>query len=84
MEQFIEWGIAKNIVLDINTNGTVINEKLFDIAKQFKKVKFLLVWMVLESCIAIYSRGGENFTLKQLEENIKQFNKLENTQIITQ
>lgn len=81
MEQFIEWGIAKNIVLDINTNGTVINEKLFDIAKQFKKVKFHIS-MDGTGELYQYIRGGENFTLKQLEENIKQFNKLENTQII--
>ena len=33
MEQFIEWDIAKNIVLDINTNGTILNERLLNIAK---------------------------------------------------
>ena len=27
-------------------------------------------------------RGGDNFTIEQLEANIKEFNKLENTQII--
>ena len=75
MEQFIEWGIAKNIVLDINTNGTVINEKLFDIAKQFKKVKFADSYGWYWRVVPNISRGGENFTLKQLEENIKQFNK---------
>ena len=37
MEQFIEWGIAKNIVLDINTNGTMLNPRLFNIAKNLKK-----------------------------------------------
>lgn len=81
MEQFIEWGIAKNIVLDINTNGTVINDRLFDIAKNFKKVKFHIS---IEGTGKLYQyiRGGDNFTIQQLESNIKQFSKLENTLII--
>ena len=39
MEQFIEWDIAKNVMLDINTNGTYMNERLMNIAKHFKLVK---------------------------------------------
>ena len=81
MEQFIEWGISKNIVLDINTNGTMLNPRLFNIAKNFKKVKFHIS---IEGTGKLYQyiRGGDNFTIEQLEANIKEFNKLENTQII--
>ena len=81
MEQFIEWDIAKNIVLDINTNGTFMNERLVNIVKHFKLVK---LHISLEGTGELYQyiRGGENFTLEQLENNIGKFNKLLNTVII--
>jgi radical SAM protein with 4Fe4S-binding SPASM domain len=81
MEQFIEWDIAKNIMLDINTNGTFMNERLVNIVKHFKLVK---LHISLEGTGELYQyiRGGENFTLDQLETNILEFNKLPNTVII--
>ena len=81
MEQFIEWDIAKNIMLDINTNGTFMNERLVNIVKHFKLVK---LHISLEGTGELYQyiRGGENFTLEQLENNIVKFNKLPNTVVI--
>ena len=81
MEQFIEWDIAKNIMLDINTNGTFVNDRLTNIAKNFKIVK---LHISLEGTGQLYQyiRGGDNFTIKQLEKNIVEFNKLPNTVII--
>ncbi len=81
MEQFIEWDIAKNIVLDINTNGTVLNERLLNIAKNFKQLK---LHISLEGTGKLYQyiRGGDNFTIEQLEQSILEFNKLPNTQLI--
>jgi len=82
MEKFIEWGIAKNVTLDINTNGTVINERLKNIAKEFKTVKF---HVSIEGTGKLYEyiRGGDNFDIMQLEDNIKNFfNKLPNTTLI--
>ena len=81
MEQFIEWDIAKNIVLDINTNGTILNERLLNIAKNFKQLK---LHISLEGTGQLYQyiRGGDNFTIEQLEQNILEFNKLPNTQLI--
>ena len=81
MEQFIEWDIAKNIVLDINTNGTVLNDRLLNIAKNFKKMK-LHISIEGTGKLYQYIRGGDNFTIEQLENNIIEFNKLPNTQII--
>ena len=81
MEKFIEWNIAKNIMLDINTNGTFVNERLVNIVKHFKLVK---LHISLEGTGALYQyiRGGDNFTIEQLEQNINEFNKLSNTVII--
>tara|TARA_B100000989_G_C19523324_1_gene465435 strand:- start:67 stop:1365 length:1299 start_codon:yes stop_codon:yes gene_type:complete len=81
MEQFIDWDIAKDVILDINTNGTIFNERLYKIAEQFKMVK---LHISIEGTGELYQyiRGGENFTIEQLENNIKNFNKLSNTLII--
>ena len=81
MEQFIEWDIAKNVMLDINTNGTYMNERLMNIAKHFKLVK---LHISLEGTGELYQyiRGGDNFTIEQLENNILEFNRLPNTVII--
>tara|TARA_B100001057_G_scaffold499657_1_gene611153 strand:- start:499 stop:1797 length:1299 start_codon:yes stop_codon:yes gene_type:complete len=81
MEQFIKWDIAKDVILDINTNGTIFNDRLHNIAKHFKMVK---LHISIEGTGELYQyiRGGDNFTITQLEENIKNFNKLSNTMII--
>jgi MoaA/NifB/PqqE/SkfB family radical SAM enzyme len=81
MEQFIEWDIAKNVILDINTNGTFFNKRLYNIAKNFKMVK---LHISLEGVGDLYQyiRGGENFTLSDIEKNIVEFNKLPNTVLI--
>lgn len=81
MEQFIEWDIAKNVILDINTNGTIYNDRLSNIAKHFKMVK---LHISIEGTGELYQyiRGGDNFTIGQLEENISMFNDLPNTMII--
>ena len=74
------WDIAKNIVLDINTNGTILNERLLNIAKNFKQLK---LHISLEGTGQLYQyiRGGDNFTIEQLEQNILEFNKLEKVNI---
>jgi MoaA/NifB/PqqE/SkfB family radical SAM enzyme len=81
MEQFIKWGIAKDVILDINTNGTIFNDRLYKIAKNFKMVK---LHISIEGTGELYQyiRGGDNFTINQLEDNIKNFNMLANTMII--
>lgn len=82
MEKFIEWGIAKNVTLDINTNGTVINERLKHITNEFKAVKF---HVSIEGTGKLYEyiRGGDSFDIDQLENNIKNFfNRLANTTLI--
>tara|TARA_E500000178_G_scaffold350298_1_gene408947 strand:- start:1890 stop:3134 length:1245 start_codon:yes stop_codon:yes gene_type:complete len=81
LDKFIEWGVSKNMVLDINTNGTAIDGRLIDIAKNFKRLK---LHISIEGTGELYQyiRGGDSFTLEQLEGNIKFFNQLENTDLI--
>ena len=71
-----------NNTLDINTNGTVVNERLKNITKEFKTVKFHIS---IEGTGKLYEyiRGGDSFDIIQLEQNIENFfNKLTNTTLI--
>jgi MoaA/NifB/PqqE/SkfB family radical SAM enzyme len=81
LEFLIESGIAKNISLDISTNGTVYDERLESLLPHFKSVE---LYISLEGTGKVYEyiRGDDRFTFQQLEENIKKFRKLENTTII--
>lgn len=76
MQRLIDMGLAKNITLDISTNGTVLDEEFDRLALQFKETK----WHIsIEAVGQLYEyiRGGNNFTFKQLEENIKHFEKFD-------
>lgn len=39
LNHLIELGVAKNIAIDYNTNGTIYSEKFFELWKEFKSVK---------------------------------------------
>lgn len=72
MNFFIERDLAKNIVLDIGTNGTIIDKEFNQLAQQFKSVK---ITVSVEGVGKLYNyiRGGDNFTFEQLEENVEVF-----------
>ena len=72
LKKFIDLGIAKNITIDWTTNGTIVDEEVAQLAKQYKETK----WTVsLEGTDGLYEyiRGGKNFTFEQLNENLKQY-----------
>lgn len=74
LKKLILLGLAKNITLDISTNGTIIDPEFDDLALQFKETK----WHVsIEGVGPLYQyiRGGENFSFNQMEENVKTFSK---------
>jgi len=76
MERLISLDLAKNITLDISTNGTVVDEEFDDLALQFKETK----WHIsIEGTGKLYEyiRGGENFPFEQLVENLEHFNKMD-------
>lgn len=74
MRRLIDLGLAKNIILDISTNGTIIDLEFDELALQFKETR----WHVsIEGTGKLYEyiRGGNNFTFEQLEHNIQEFSK---------
>jgi len=73
LQKFIDLGIAQNITLDWTTNGTIVDDEVHALAKQFGHTK----WTVsVEGTDGLYEyiRGGKNFTFAQLNENLKHYN----------
>jgi MoaA/NifB/PqqE/SkfB family radical SAM enzyme len=73
LKKFIDLGIAKNVTLDWTTNGTIVDEEVHELAKQYGHTK----WTVsVEGTDGLYEyiRGGKNFTFAQLNENLKHYN----------
>jgi len=73
LQKFIDLGIAKNITLDWTTNGTIVDEEVHELAKQFGQTKWNISVEGTEGLYE-YIRGGKNFTFAELNENLKQFN----------
>jgi len=76
MQKLIDLGLAKNITLDISTNGTIVDLEFDELAQQFKETK----WHIsIEGVGKLYEyiRGGANFTFEQFEENLKHFDKMD-------
>jgi MoaA/NifB/PqqE/SkfB family radical SAM enzyme len=72
LQKFIDLGIAQNITLDWTTNGTIVDDEVHELARQYGHTK----WTVsLEGTGDLYEyiRGGNNFTFAQLNENLKQY-----------
>ena len=72
LKKFIELGIAKNVTLDWTTNGTIVDEEVHELARQYGHTK----WTVsIEGTDGLYEyiRGGKNFTFAQLNENLKHY-----------
>jgi MoaA/NifB/PqqE/SkfB family radical SAM enzyme len=73
LKKFIDLGIAKNVTLDWTTNGTIVDEEVHALAKQYGHTK----WTVsVEGVDGLYEyiRGGNNFTFAQLNQNLKHYN----------
>ena len=72
LKKFIDLGVAKHVTLDWTTNGTIVDEEVHELAKQYGHTK----WTVsLEGTDNLYEyiRGGKNFTFDQLNNNLKQY-----------
>lgn len=71
-KKLIDLGIAKNIILDVTTNGTIVDQEFHELAKQFGHTK----WTVsIEGVSKLYDyiRGGTNHPFEELESNLKHF-----------
>ena len=62
--------IVDNVVLDISTNLSILNDKLLN---AFSKFKRCLLYISIEGIKERYQyiRGGNNFTFADLENNLK-------------
>ena len=72
LQKFIDLGIAKNVTLDWTTNGTIVDDEVHELARQYGHTK----WTVsIEGTDGLYEyiRGGKNFTFAQLNENLKHY-----------
>lgn len=77
MEYLIKFDLAKNITLDISTNGTIIDKEFDELALQFKNTK----WHVsFEGTGKLYEyiRGDNTFSFKAFQTNLKEFKKFHN------
>ena len=73
-------GIISNVVLDISTNLTILNDKILNLFSKFKRV---LMYVSLEGVHDRYEyiRGGKHFKFADLESNIKIIKQLSNVEI---
>lgn len=72
LQKFIDLGIAKNITIDLTTNGTKVDEELHNLAKQFGHTKWTIS---LEGTDLLYQyiRGDKYHTFEMLEQNLKSY-----------
>ena len=76
MQKLIDLNLAKRTVLDICTNGTMVDKEFDELAMQFKETKWTIS---IEGTGKLYEyiRGGSNHTFEQLESNLQNFNKFD-------
>lgn len=81
LQKLIDWGVATRITLDLSTNGTIFSEDILRILEQFKSVDF---YVSVEACGDLYAyiRGGSEYSLKSIHENLKRVRQLSNTNLI--
>ncbi len=81
LDHIIGMGCASRCVLDITTNGTIVDDQWNEYLKHFKEVK-LHISIEAVGDLYQYIRGGNVFTIEQLEDHIEFFGHLPNTRII--
>lgn len=81
LEKFVEWGFAKDITVDISTNGSVFSEQIQYLLSQFKQTD---LYVSVEGAGSLYGyiRGGDKFSLQDLEKNIIQFRQIPNLTVM--
>jgi hypothetical protein len=70
LRKLIDLGVAGNIQIDYNSNGTVYSEKFFDLWDHFKSVKISFSIDDVEDRFE-YQRNGANWS--QLNDNIRKY-----------
>ena len=78
LSQLVKNGKAKNITLHITTNGTICNNKILNLLKNFKKIRLMFSIEGTEKCNE-YIRFPS--TWSKIKNNVDQFKKLNNVYI---
>lgn len=76
LSKLIHMGLSKNIILDLTTNGTLIDEELHSLALNFGHTK----WTVsVEGTGDLYQyiRGDKNHTFENLNNNLVEYSKFD-------
>lgn len=75
LEKLVEWELAPQITLDISTNGTVVSDELIHLMSHFKQID-LYISVDGAGELYRYIRGGDKFSIKDLEKNLIVFRQL--------
>jgi radical SAM protein with 4Fe4S-binding SPASM domain len=81
LEKCVEIGIAKNIRLDVSTNGSFFSSQIFELFKYFKQIDYQIS-IEATGDLYKYIRGGEHFSIENLEVEIKKTRELKNINLI--
>ena len=81
LKKLITLGVAKNIKIDYNTNGTVFSEKFFELWQHFKEIKLSFSIDDIESRFESQRVGAK---WENVCDNIKKFNSLRSEKFITE
>lgn len=81
LQWFVDQGLSHNIMLDISTNATVFRDEFRILFSQFKHIELLVS---VEATDELYSivRGGPNYQWSQLCDNVEEFYKIENLEMV--
>lgn len=81
LERFIELKLARQMTVDISTNGTLMPGNFSALAQEFKKVD-LYVSVEAVGELYRYIRGGDRFSIDHLESRLKWFREIPNCNLI--
>lgn len=79
LKWFVDNGIAKNVALDISTNGTVFEDRFKEIFKEFKHIELLVSIEATEDLYSII-RGG-SYTWDTINQNLEKFYAEDNVEV---
>ena len=80
LQKFVDWGLARQITIDLSTNGSILSKQIQDLIPKFKSVD---MYISIEAVGELYQyiRGGTHFSVSDLERNLYQFRRISNLNI---
>jgi MoaA/NifB/PqqE/SkfB family radical SAM enzyme len=81
LKKLIDLGVAKNIKIDYNTNGTIYSEKFFDLWDHFKEIK---ISFSIDDIADRFEAQRVGAKWDQVGKNIKKYNSKRSEKFITE